>query len=95
MSTIINDTYVPRLINDVHKKMIIKIPDSEKEFKSELEEYIESIWNIAPEIKTGPHTYIPYFNIIIKYIPNYHNLTQDDPKWMFDCRDIFSGKNLN
>jgi len=92
MSEIINETKIPRDIEDVYKLMIIKIPCSEKEFKLELKKYINSLWNKAPEVRTGSYAFISYYEIMLKYIPNYHNLTNNDHKWMFVCRDIFAGE---
>ena len=54
--------------------------------------YIDSLWNIAPEVRRSSHTYIPYFNIMSKYIPNITELKDSDPEWWFECRDIFCDK---
>ena len=94
MSEIIDETKIPRDIEDVYKLMITKIPCSEKEFKLELKKYINSLWNKAPEVRTGSYAFISYYEIMLKYIPNYHNLTNNDHKWMFVCRDIFAGENI-
>jgi len=94
MSEIINEIKNPRNIKDVHKLMFEKIPDSEIKFKSELKKYIESLCNKAPELGTYPDVFMSYYIIMLNYIPNYHNLTNDDPKWMFKCRDIFAGVNI-
>ena len=93
MSEIINEIENPRDIKAVHILMIKKIPDSEKDFKLELNKYTNSLWNIAPELRTGSCVFISYFEIMLNYIPNYYNLTNDDPRWMFECRDIFARQN--
>ena len=81
-----------RFIEDVHKKILEQIPTNQTEFREELQNYIDSLWNIAPEVRRSSHTYIPYFNIMSKYIPNITELKDSDPEWWFECRDIFCDK---
>ena len=81
-----------RFIEDVHKKILEQIPSNQIEFREELQNYIDSLWNIAPEVRRSSHTYIPYFNIMSKYIPNITELKDSDPEWWFECRDIFCDK---
>ncbi len=81
-----------RFIEDVHKKILEQIPTNQTEFREELQNYIDSLWNIAPEVRRSSHTYIPYFNIMVKYIPNITELKDSDPEWWFECRDIFCDK---
>jgi len=81
-----------RFIEDVHKKILEQIPANQKEFREELQNYIDSLWNIAPEVRKSSHTYIPYFNIMFKFIPNITDLKDSDPEWWFECRDIFCDK---
>lgn len=78
-----------RYIDDVHKKIYDAIPSSEIDFRNELKEYIESIWNKAPEVRKSSETYIPYYIILKKYISNIENLSSSDPIWFYKCRNIF------
>lgn len=78
-----------RYIDDVHKKIYDAIPSSEIEFRNELKEYIESIWNKAPEVRKSSETYIPYYLILKKYIPDLENLSSSEPIWHVKCRNIF------
>ena len=78
-----------RDIQDVYNKIIKIIPDDQIKIKSLLEEFINSIWNKAPEVRTGPETFVPFGNILINNIPNILELTHDEPRWKFDVRDIF------
>jgi hypothetical protein len=80
-----------RDIVDVYNKIIKIIPDDKIELKSLLKEFIDSIWNKAPEVRRGPETFVPFGNILINYIPNILELTHDEPRWKFDVRDIFEG----
>ena len=57
-----------RDIEDVHKKIIVYIPDEKLELKNSLNEYIDSIWNLAPEIRSSAGTFVPYINILTQYL---------------------------
>ena len=82
---------IPRNILDVHKEIMNVIPDENIIFKNDLQKYIDSIWNKAPEVCRGSDTFIPYTFILYKYIPNPHTLNENDPNWKFKVRDIFNG----
>jgi len=84
--------YVPRDIVDVCEQIIQAIPVDQIKLKKELEDYIGSLWNKAPEVKRGSETFIPVANILISNIPKILELTSEDPKWNFDVRNIFKGK---
>jgi hypothetical protein len=73
-----------RDIYDVHDKLIRYIPTGYKSLKIALKEYVDSLFNQELIVRT-------YMNILIKYIPNYTNLTDDEPFWKFKVRDIFTG----
>lgn len=80
-----------RDIVDVYNQIIKIIPNDEVELKSLLKEFIDSLWNKAPEVRRGPETFVPFGNILINNIPNILELTHDEPRWKFDVRDIFEG----
>jgi hypothetical protein len=75
-----------RNIIDVHNEIIKIIPDYD--FKIELQTYIDSLWNQAPECLIGGTPWILYANILVKYIPNF---SEDEPEWKFKVRDIYNG----
>ena len=83
--------YNPRDIIDVYEKINEVIPNEYNEFKKELKDYIDSLWNQAPEVRMSSHTFIPFSNILIKYIPNIIHLSNEDLIWKFNVRDIFNG----
>lgn len=82
-----------RFIENVHQKIMEIIPENEKDFRKELSDYIESIWNKAPEVRQSSESFIPYYLILSKYIPNYTELNETDPDWWIKTRDIFSDIN--
>jgi hypothetical protein len=79
-----------RMIEDVYKSMFIIIPETEIDLHKELKKFISSLFYKAPEFRTSTEVYIIYFNILLKYIPKYFNLNDNDPQWMLKCRDIFA-----
>lgn len=81
-----------RDIVDVYKKIDEIIPSDNIEFKQKLNDFIDSIFNLAPEVRRSKETYIPFLNILIKYIPNLFELAYDEPIWKFYVKNIFSGK---
>jgi hypothetical protein len=80
-----------RDIYDVHNKIINYIPPSYNSLKVILEQYIDSLFNQELIVRMNAQTYITYMNILIKNIPNYTNLTDDEPIWKFKIRNIFAG----
>jgi len=83
-----------RDIYDVYEIINSYIPFEYNELKKDLKNYIDSIWNKAPEVRRGSETYIPFANIILKYIPNISYLEPNDDKWKFNIKDIFEGKTI-
>ena len=80
-----------RDIYDVHDKLIKYIPTGYNSLKIALQEYIDSLFNQELIVCMSSQSYITYMNILIKNIPNYTNLTDDEPIWKFKVRDIFTG----
>ena len=78
-----------RCIDDVHKRILEVIPHSETELIHALESYIQSIWNKAPEVRTTAEVFIPYYLLLLEYIPQLDMLGKDSPEWCIKCRDIF------
>lgn len=81
----------PRDIHDVYAKIIVVIPDEYVEFKNELTNYIKSLCYTAPELRISSHTYMPFAEILIDYIPNIYELTTEDELWKINVRNIFRG----
>ena len=77
-----------RLIEDVHEKIYKLIPLEQVELRRELDTFIQTLWNIAPEVRSGPEAYIPYASILSKWInPNAENLVL----WQNRVIAIFTG----
>jgi hypothetical protein len=76
-----------RDIEDVHKKIIAIIPDENKDLKNELNEFIDSIWNLAPELRKSGYTFLPYQNILLKHL-DHDNLNN---VWKPQIKHIFNG----
>jgi hypothetical protein len=77
-----------RLIEEVNKKIYKAIPVEQIEFRSELRNYVETLWNKAPEVRSGPDVYLQYASILAKWIdPHGENLKP----WEKNIIDIFNG----
>jgi hypothetical protein len=76
-----------RDIEDVHKKIMLVIPDQYNELKNDLHKYISSLWNLAPELRNSRFTYIPYQNILLKYLDS----DELDKIWTVQVQNIFNG----
>ena len=83
---------VARDIIDVYDRINSVIPDDQINIKLALKSYINSIWNLAPEVRKGPEAYIPFQNILMINIPNIVNINDDYIKWIIIVRDIFCNK---
>jgi len=79
-----------RDISEVHSQICAVIPKENIEFRRELEEYIDSLWYMAPELRIGPVAFIPYTIILNKYMPNSSLINSNSPSWQIQVRDIFS-----
>ena len=79
-----------RLIEDVHRQIYRTIPVDQIEFRGNLRKYVDGLWNKAPEVRSGPEVYLPYAEILSKWIdPHAENL----PKWQIQVINIFNGVN--
>jgi hypothetical protein len=80
-------------IRDIVSTINDEIPPDYIEFKQSLKNYIEtSIWNKAPEVRVSKEMYLPFLSILLQYIPNLSELTDNDPVWMFSVRNIFANE---
>lgn len=80
-----------RLIEDVHDRIIKVIPANETALIKDLDKFIKSIWNKAPEVRCGPEVYVPYYNILWNH--GFGEVVKgQDPDWKFHVRDIFAGR---
>jgi hypothetical protein len=78
--------YKENNVIDVYIKIIKIIPDNEINLKSELELYINTLWNQAPEILVSKFCWIPFINILNNNIPNIYK------DWHFEIRKIITNK---
>jgi hypothetical protein len=62
------------------------IPDSEETLKYELNNYLQSLWNKAPEVLRTSYCWEPLIKILNKFIPN---LSEN---WHFQIQKIISNK---
>jgi hypothetical protein len=77
-----------RLIEEVNKKIYRAIPVEQIKFRKELLNYMETLWNKAPEVRSGPDVYMQYASILAKWIdPHCENLKP----WEKNIIDIFNG----
>jgi len=53
-----------RKVTDVYKQIKPLIQDSNTELVGELDKYIESLWNIAPEELCTGYFWTPFLNIL-------------------------------
>ena len=82
----------PRDIIDVYAQIDAAIPDEYVELKRDLKTFIDSIWNLAPEVRRGPSVYLPFADIVVEHIPTIRALDKTEPVWKYNVRDIFAGK---
>lgn len=77
----------PRDIEYVHNQIIFYIPDEKVELKNSLNNYIDSIWNLAPEIRKSAGGFVPYINILVKHL-NENDANKD---WNIKIKNIING----
>jgi hypothetical protein len=83
-----------RDIYQVHEQIIKRIPESESELINNLNKFIASLWNQAPEVRKGPEVYLPYGDILNYYIPSYDE-TKSEDIWKKNINYIFNFTNQN
>jgi len=79
--------YKERNVIDVILKVNKIIPDSESKIKNDLEIYLNTLWNQAPETLTSKHCWIPFINILNKNIPTLYK------DWHIEIRKIITNEN--
>jgi hypothetical protein len=78
----------PRDILDVYEQITKEIPEQHNELKLTLKTYIESLWNIAPEIRTSRNVYVPFATIMENYV---FTLPTTNEEWVTTIQKIFRG----
>ena len=53
-----------RFIEDVNKKILKIIPHEQIEFRNELNDYVNSTWNKAPEVRKSAETFAISLRIV-------------------------------
>ena len=71
----------------VYRKINKIIPDDETKLKNELEIYISTLWNQAPELLASKYYWIPFIQILNENIPQIYK------DWHFDIRKIIINGN--
>ena len=79
--------YKERNVIDVILKVKKIIPDSENNLKNDLEIYLNTLWNQAPEVLVSKYCWIPFTQILNKNIPNLYK------DWHFELNKIISNEN--
>ena len=74
----------PRSVIPVIKEILLEIPDSETKLKKEIEDYMESLFNKAPEILFTSETWIPLQIILSK------NINDFNTEWKMKTLKIFN-----
>ena len=74
-----------RLIEKVIDEMLVTIPVTERKLIQDLKEYRESLWNKAPEVRSGPECFLPVQRLLCK------NILLFDEEWKTKLLRIFNG----
>jgi len=75
-----------RNVVEIYKIIKELIPDHEVDLKRDLEEYIYSLWNIAPENLYTGYSWTPFINIL-----NYH-IVEIMESWQEEIQQIISDR---
>ena len=78
--------YKENNVIDIYFKIKKIIPDNEIKLKNDLEIYISTLWNQAPEILVSKYCWIPFINILNDNIPNISK------EWHFEIRKIINNE---
>lgn len=88
-----NNKTMGRLLENVHDAIMAAIPETEVGIRNALQNYIDTIWNKAPEVRQGPEVYGPYTDILVSHICANGLLVEgEDAEWKFVVQDIFNGR---
>ena len=74
-----------RLIEKVIDKMLEVIPVTERKLIQDLKDYRESLWNKAPEVRSGPECFLPLQRLLCKHVLLF------DEGWKTKLLRIFNG----
>ena len=78
-------------IMDAHKKIINIIPGTQKALLCDLNVFINKLHGEKRPQKyyIEKHVYVSYLHVLLKHLPR-RQLVNSDPKWMWDCQELFS-----
>ena len=81
----------PLSIIDAHNLIINVIPANQTQLICDLLIFINQIKGENRELSyyTKKHVYTEYLHVLLRHIPR-RKLLNSDPKWMWDCQEIFS-----
>jgi hypothetical protein len=74
-----------RSVDKVLEKIIRLVPEEEEKIKKVLNDYLESLWNKAPEVRRGPECWVPLQKLLTSYIPSF------DKEWKQQILKEFNG----
>ena len=74
-----------RSVDKVLEKIIILVPEEEEKIKRALNDYLESLWNKAPEVRRGPECWVPLQQLLGSYITSF------DEEWKQQVLKEFNG----
>ena len=76
-----------RSIITVSNQMLKVIPLEQVELRNDIQTYIDSIWNLAPEMLCDGPRFTTVQNILTRHI---RNATQDSEEWILALIKIFN-----
>ena len=79
--------YKENNVIDVYIKIKKIIPDDEIKLKNEMEIYIDTLFNQAPEVLVSKYCWIPFINILNNNIPTLYK------EWHFEIKKIIGNEN--
>jgi len=75
----------PRDVVVIIYKILDAIPTNEEVLQNELKQYLETLWNQAPEIRRSKYCWAPLLDILQRHIPDI------DEDWKHRVLHIFNG----
>jgi hypothetical protein len=65
-----------RKVTDIYRKILLVLSYNESILKNELDEYINSLWNKAPEQLSSSECWIPFLNILNDHYNDTDDITR-------------------
>ena len=74
-----------RSVDKVLEKIILLVPEEEEKIKRALSEYLESLWNKAPEVRRSAECWVPLQQLLGSHISSF------DEEWKQQVLKEFNG----